>query len=203
MEAGPALPGRRDRYHDLDPAVVYVSLSVLDIDEAVTFFADVVGFCEVDVRLHTAEDEALWGLSDAPRRTAVLLGGATFLELIEYGRAVGAASPEKEPLRAQGFKTVAVGYRDPDDTRGLFERVKAAGLRWTVEQPESFIGGNHVAGAVAHHMKTLSVLLELEQQFGYRPEPPRWWRPPAAGEAEVRHAAKADRRLPVQFSAPS
>ena len=29
-------------------------------------------------------------------------------------------------------------------------------------------------------MKTLSVPLELERQFGYSPEPQKWWPPPNA-----------------------
>lgn len=27
-----------------------------------------------------------------------------------------------------------------------------------------------------YHMKTLSVPFELERQFGYSPEPPKWWK---------------------------
>ncbi len=32
MEEGPMLPGERDRYHDLEPAVVYVAVSVTGLD---------------------------------------------------------------------------------------------------------------------------------------------------------------------------
>jgi hypothetical protein len=31
-------------------------------------------------------------------------------------------------------------------------------------------------------MKTLSVPLEVERQFGFTPEPPKWWRPPTTRE---------------------
>ncbi|QYE37121.1 hypothetical protein KZX46_22275 (plasmid) [Polymorphobacter sp. PAMC 29334] len=178
MEEGPRLPGDRDRYHDLGPAVVYVAASVTDIDDAVGFFRDVVGLEPCDVQLHSSKDEALWGLPDAKRTVVTLRGGTTFLELVHYARPAGRARPLDDGLDRQGFKTIAVGSRDPLDTESVFRRVKAAGLGWTVAEPASFVGGNHVIGAVAHHMKTLSVPHEVERQFGFSPEPAKWWRPP-------------------------
>ncbi len=182
MEEGAALPGERDRYHDLEPAVVYVTLSVTDLDEATAFFRDVVGLEAVDVELHAADQERLWGLPDARRRTAVLRGGTTFLEVVQYETPAGRPRPLDDGLDRQGFKTIGVGHRDPEETGGVFQRVKAAGLDWTVPEPASFIGGNHVVGALAHHMKTLSIPLEVERLFGYSPEPPKWWRGPAKPE---------------------
>ena len=180
MEEGAGLPGERDRYHDLDPAVVYVAASVSDLDAAVAFFSDVVGLERVEVELHTADQERLWGLPNARRRIATLRGGTTFLELVHYEAPSGRPRPLHDALDRQGFKTVAVGYRDPALTGEVFARVKAAGLGWTVAEPASFMGGNHVIGEVAHNLKTLSVPHEVERQFGYSPEPPKWWRPPAA-----------------------
>ena len=181
MEEGPGLSGERDRYHDLEPAVAYVAASVTDLDDAIAYFGDVVGLERVDVELHAAEHERLWGLPDARRRIALLRGGTTFLELVQYEAPAGRPRPLDDGLDGQGFKTVAVGFRDPARTGDIFRRVKAAGLDWTVAEPASHIGGNHVIGAVAHHMKTLSVPHEVERQFGYSPEPPKWWRPPAHG----------------------
>ena len=182
MEEGAALPGERDRYHDLDPAIVYVAVSVTDLDAAIAYFGDVVGLERVGIELHTAGQERLWGLPDARRRTAILRGGTTFMELVQYEAPAGRPRPLDDALDRQGFKTVAIGFRDPAATGRVFERVKAAGLGWTVAEPASFVGGNHVIGAVAHHMKTLSVPLEVERQFGYSPEPPKWWRPPGPPE---------------------
>lgn len=179
MEEGPTLLGDRDRYHDLDPAVVYVAVSVTDLEEAIAYFGEVVGLEPVDGELHAPDQERLWGLPHARRRTALLRGGTTFLELVEYEVPAGRPRPLDDRLDGQGFKTVAVGYRDPAETGELFRRVKAAGLDWTVPEPASFIGGNHVIGAVAHRMKTLSVPFELERQFGYSPEPQKWWRGPS------------------------
>lgn len=178
MEEGPGLPGERDDYHALEPAVVYVAVSVTDLDEAVAYFGDVVGLEKTDVKLHSSDEERLWGLPNARRRTVVLRGGTTFMELVQYETPVGRPRPLDDGLDRQGFKTVAIGFRDPVETGGIFGRVNAAGLGWTVAEPASFIGGNHVVGAVAHHMKILSVPHEVERQFGYSPEPPKWWRPP-------------------------
>ena len=179
MEEGEGLLGKRDRYHDLDPAVVYVAVSVTDLEDAQAYFGNVVGLEAVDGELHTRDHEALWGLAGARRRTALLRGGTTLMELVQYESPAGRPRPLDDGLDRQGFKTVAVGFRDPSDTGAIFRRVKEAGLRWTVAEPLSHVGGNHVVGAVAHYMKTLSVPLELERQFGYSPEPQKWWRPPA------------------------
>lgn len=177
LEDGPGLPGVRECYHDLAPAIVYVTVSVTDLDAARTYFGDVVGLQQEDIQLHSADHERLWGLPDAQRRTAILRGGSVFLELVEYLTPTGRPRPLDEALDGQGFKTIAVGFRDPIETGRIFERVKAAGLNWTVAEPASFIGGNHVIGEVAYRMKTLSVPNELERQFGFSPEPLKWWRP--------------------------
>ena len=60
-------------------------------------------------------------------------------------------------------------------------RVSEAGVRWTVAGPLSYIGGNHVVGAVAHDRGMLSVPPELERQFGFLPQPQAWWCPPSGG----------------------
>ena len=187
MEEGAALPGERDRYHGLDPAVVYVAASVPDLAEAECYFADVVGLERVDVALHWSDHERLWGLAGAQRDTVVLRGGSVYLELVQYRVPAGRPRPLDDGLDFQGFKTVAVGHRDPTLTGGIFARVKAAGLDWTVPEPKSFIGGNHVVGAVALHMKTLSVPIEVERAFGYSPEPQKWW----AGSATAATAPQA------------
>lgn len=179
MEDAPDLPGRRERYHDLDPSIVYVAASVADLEESTAYFRDVVGLTQVDCELHVLEDEALWGLAGARRTTAILRGGTTFLELVAYERPAGRARPLDDGLNIQGFVTVAFGARDPAESGVIFHRVRRAGLTWTVSDPASFIGGNHVVEPVALHMKTLSVPHELEGQFGYAPAPARWWRPPA------------------------
>ena len=179
MEEGAGLPGDRDHYHDLEPAIVYVAVSVTDLDEALAYFGDVVGLERVNVTLHGADEEKLWGLPDARRKVATLRGGTTFMELIEYETPAGRPRSLDDGLACQGFKTIAVGYRDPAQTGEVFRRVKLAGLDWTVTEPASFVGGNHVVGAVAHHMKTLSVPLEKERQFGFSPEQPKWWSPQA------------------------
>ena len=172
-------PGKRDEYHDLEPAVVYVSVSVTDLEESLSFFGNVVGLKSTECNLHNPDHEALWGLPNARRRVAWLRGGNTYLELVQYEFPVGRPRPLDDNLGFQGLKTIGVGNREPADTEEIFRRVKTAGLSWTVPDPTSHIGGNHVVGAVAHHMKTLSVPHEVERQFGYSPEPAKWWAPPS------------------------
>ena len=176
MEEGDGLPGTRDRTHDLEPALVYVAASVPNLREAQEFFGAAIGLEPAHASLHEPEHETLWGLPGARRQTALLRGGTVFLELVQYEDPAG--RPPDGGLDRQGFKTIAVGFRDPADTGAIFRRVEEAGLGWTVAAPASHVGGNHVVGAVAQHMKTLSVPPELERQFGFSPEPDRWWRPP-------------------------
>ncbi len=186
MERGAGFPGECGRHHDLEPSVVYATASVPNLDEAVSFFRDVVGLPEANIELHAPDHEHLWGLPGARRRVATLRGGTVFLELAQYEWPAGRPRPLDDALDRQGLKTVAVGFRDPAETAGVFARVKAAGLDWSVPQPASHIGGNHAVGAVAHRLKTLSVPPELERQFGFSPEPPRWWSAPAPAERNPR-----------------
>jgi len=175
MEEGSALPGERERYHDLAPAVVYASVSVTSLEEAGDFFRNVVGLERVEFELHAPEHERLWGLPHARRKTLLLKGeGSVLLEIVEYEAPMGRPRPIDDRLDFTGFKTVGICHRDPADTEALFHRVKEAGLDWTVSNPTSFIPGNHVIGAVAHHMKTYSVPPDYEQVFGFKPEKPRW-----------------------------
>ena len=175
MEEGDALPGERERHHDLAPAVVYVSVSVTSLEEAHDFFIDVVGLEQVDLGLHASEHERLWGLPHARRRMLLLKGeGSVLLEIVEYEKPAGRPRPIDDRLNFTGFKTIGICHRDPRDTEALFNRVREAGLEWTVSKPPSFIPGNHVIGAVAHHMKTYSVPFDYEQVFGFMPEKPRW-----------------------------
>ena len=175
MEEGATLPGDRERFHDLRPAVVYATVSVTCLEEARAYFCDVVGLRQADVDLHSPEHERLWGLPNARRKTLVLRGqGTVFLEVVQYEAPMGRPRPVDDRLNMTGFKTLGICHRDPKDTEALFHRVIDAGLDWTVPDPSSFIPANHVVGAVAHHMKTYSVPPDYERVFGFFPEKNRW-----------------------------
>jgi catechol 2,3-dioxygenase-like lactoylglutathione lyase family enzyme len=175
MEEGETLPGQRERYHDLAPAVVYATVSVTSLEEARGYFCDVVGLKQADVNFHSPDDERLWGLPNARRKTLILRGeGTVYLEIVQYEAPVGRPRPIDDRLNITGFKTLGICHRDPKDTEALFHRVKEAGLEWTIPNPPSYIPGNHVVGAVAHHMKTYSVPPEYERVFGFMPEKNRW-----------------------------
>ena len=175
LEEGDALPGRRERYHDLTPAVVYATVSVTCLNEARGYFCDVVGLKRTSMDIHLPDHEKLWGLPNACCKTLTLRGeGSVFLEIVQYETPIGRPRPIDDRLNMTGFKTLGICHRDPKDTEALFHRVREAGLEWTVPDPPSFIPGNHVIGAVAHHMKTYSVPSEYERVFGFMPEKNRW-----------------------------
>ena len=94
FEEGTATPGGiRPRFYDLVPAVVYVTLSVADLDEARRFYVDALGLEEEpDTVLHEPEDESVWGLDDVRRQSFVARGGDVYLEVVQY------EEPTAEPL---------------------------------------------------------------------------------------------------------
>lgn len=113
------------------PAVVRtMRASVPSLEDARHTYVDAMGLQVVeDFQLHSAEDEALWGLPQA-RADALLLRAANFLvELVQY------ESPEARPwppgyrICDQGFMNIALGYRDNPDHENAFAHATGQGMR--------------------------------------------------------------------------
>ena len=111
------------------PAVRFVTLSVPDIDEARRFWCAGLGLAEVDVALHRADHELLWGLPGGMRKSATIAAGAAFIELVEYHSPAPRWRPPGYLLSDQGILNVALGTGEERTFAATYERVIRAGYR--------------------------------------------------------------------------
>jgi len=185
FEEGSATPGGiRPRFYELEPAVVYLAVSVPELGEAKRFFGDALGLVErQDVVLHEAADEALWGLAGAKADRIVLQGGDVFLELVRYEDPVGRPKPEGHVMSDQGFMNGAVGFRDSVVLKMTFDRLVAAGYVPNIGAP-SGAGGTYVNDAQGNTAELLVCPRELDDSFGFSPRTPLY-RPPSWQRAEL------------------
>ena len=113
------------------PAVVRsMRVSVPSLEDARHSFVDAMGLQPVaGFQLHTAEDEASWGLPDARAKTLLVRSANFLVELVEYL----APEPQRWPagyrISDQGFMNIALGYRDTTDYDRSFERAISQGMR--------------------------------------------------------------------------
>jgi catechol 2,3-dioxygenase-like lactoylglutathione lyase family enzyme/uncharacterized protein YndB with AHSA1/START domain len=113
------------------PAVVRsIRVSVPGLEDARRSFVDAMGLQPVDgFQLHTAEDEASWGLPDARAKTLLVRGTNFLVELVEYQ----SPEPERWPagyrISDQGLMNIALGYRDNADYDRSFEWATSKGMR--------------------------------------------------------------------------
>ena len=172
IEDGSGAPGgERPSHHPVDPAIVYATVSVPDLEVARVFFARTLGMPEVDASsLHTVAMESLWGLGDAQRDALVVRAGDSFVEIVQYVRPIGRAKPDGYRLSDQGLMNVAVGYRQRADLPPLVETLSAAG-----SPPTSPLLDNQLpAGAYVHapdgtSVEVLAVPPEFDSATGFAP----------------------------------
>jgi catechol 2,3-dioxygenase-like lactoylglutathione lyase family enzyme len=110
--------------------------SVPNLQAAREDFVNAMGFQEVeDYRLHSPDDEAMWGLPGACASTVVLRAKNFLLELVEY------QSPGPRPRAAdyllsdQGFMNVALGYRGNHQYDSAFAHAVRHGMRPNSPKP--------------------------------------------------------------------
>jgi catechol 2,3-dioxygenase-like lactoylglutathione lyase family enzyme len=111
-----------------------ISISVGDLDQALAFYRDWVGFTQVgDYALDPHEIEALWRLPEGTRARSVLLkseGPTTLLELLDFGqRSRKIIRPNPRGLDL-GYWGMSLKVHDLD---GIVEDLKARGYRWSSE----------------------------------------------------------------------
>lgn len=189
LEEGAATPGGiRPRFYDLAPALVYVALSVRDLEASRRFFCDTLGLAEEpELALHRPEHEALWGLAGARRESFVARGGDVYLEVVRYDDPVGAAKPDGHLLSDQGFMNVALGYRTLDGVVAARTRVVDAGYHANNPAPTG-PGATYVLDEQQTSVELFHVPREMDPELGFAPRPshrrqPAWPRtetPPAS-----------------------
>jgi catechol 2,3-dioxygenase-like lactoylglutathione lyase family enzyme len=123
MEENEALsPGVRRRHFDLDPFVVYAAVSVADIAASRDFFGRVVGLPIVENHLHRPEEEALWGLGGADRRSFLADTGDMLIEVVEYRAPRGRPKPADHRLSDQGIMNIALRSTSKARVQGIIDR---------------------------------------------------------------------------------
>jgi catechol 2,3-dioxygenase-like lactoylglutathione lyase family enzyme len=172
LEEGGATPGGiRPRFYDLVPAVVYVAISVPDLDVARRFFVETLGLAEEpQTVLHPPELEALWGLEGATRESFVARGGDVYLEVVSYSEPAGQPLPGDHLLSDRGFMNTALGYREPEAVAATHERVIANGYRDNFRVPQS-TGGTYLNDHQGNTLELLLVARELDPALGFAPQP--------------------------------
>lgn len=115
-------PGVRHRHFDLDPFIVYATVSVADIAASRDFFGRVVGLPLIDNHLHCAEDEALWGLAGATGESFLADTGDMLIEVVEYRSPRGRPRPADHRLSDQGIMNIALRATAKPRIQGIIDR---------------------------------------------------------------------------------
>jgi catechol 2,3-dioxygenase-like lactoylglutathione lyase family enzyme len=188
FEEGDATPGGiRPRFYELVPAIVYVALSVSDLDTARRFYVDALGLEEESgTVLHRPEDEAVWGLADVRRDSFVARGGDVYLEVLRYERPEPRPLPADRLLSDQGFMNVAVGTRDGAELGAAYERAVAGAFVANSPAPR-VAGGTYVNDGLGTTAELLVAPREFDAGFGFAPQPTfrrrQSWPQPSVGPA--------------------
>jgi catechol 2,3-dioxygenase-like lactoylglutathione lyase family enzyme len=112
------------------PAVVRtMRASVPNLADAQQTYVDALGLQVIEnFRLHSGQDEALWGLPGA-RATSLLLRSDNFLvELVEYSSPQPRPWPPGYSIADQGFMNIALGYRDSKQYDQYLEHAVRQGM---------------------------------------------------------------------------
>jgi catechol 2,3-dioxygenase-like lactoylglutathione lyase family enzyme len=123
----------------------HVAISVRDIDRALAFYRDLLGFAlewEMDHVRGEFVDEIV-GLKDVDMRMAMLAGHGTRLELFQYHHPRG---EDRGPRRQCDYGITHICLL-VEDVRGLYERLAAAGVAF-MAAPR-----NHRPGGWVTYMK--------------------------------------------------
>ncbi len=104
-----------------------LTLSVPNLEQALSYFIGVLGMERANATLHTPEMEGLWGLEGAKTRSALLWCGDFLLELVEYLSPRGKARPEDEQIGDAGIWHAAVRFKKGKYIKQAFREARRAG----------------------------------------------------------------------------
>jgi len=128
------------------PGVLSVGTTVADLDRAVAFYADVLGFREIDRRETWGRPlEELTGVFGARALAATMrLGDETFV-LTQYLTPRGRAVPEDARSNDRTFQHIAIVVRDID---AAYARLRERGVRHVSTAPQTLPDWNPAAGGI-------------------------------------------------------
>ena len=139
--------------------IEHTALSVPDIDRAIAFYCDVLGF--------TLEWRAGWdkgakplddlvGFSDSAAKVAMIRLGDTRIEIFEFEGVAPGSHDQDRPVSAHGITHIGLLVSGVEDE---YERLKTAGVRFNA--PPADVGGGSFC---AYGRDPFGNFLEIREQ---------------------------------------
>lgn len=170
LEDGPSVPGYpRARVHGLDPAIVYATASVSDLQDARHFYGSVIGLPILPLEtLHMPGDEALWGLAGASRSGFVVQTASGLIEVVHYSAPAGRPRRPDYRFSDQGIMNVGLFTRRAETVQAVIDRLDAEG-----RPPGSLVTGAETLGTyvldAGREVEFFACPPELEAYLGFTP----------------------------------
>lgn len=170
MEEVADLPGGvRPAHYDVDPAFIYVTMSVSDLEASRAFYSHSLGLEILPLEvLHEPEDESIWGLGGALRDGFVVAAGQVFVEILAYSHPFARPKPTGHMISDQGIMNVAFGTRDRTVIEAIVARLDAEG-----KGPPRMLEGPDILGTYLLDQEREVELFawppELDAAIGFKP----------------------------------
>ena len=147
-------------------------MTVPDIQQAQSFFADVLNVKVADAPAHDKTHEALWGLGGADPELITLTDGRMFVELANYGEETR-GWPEGYRFSDQGVLNIAFG--NSTDKQDYLDTRRRVELSPHTAHPEASLGpdlqGTYVTSDQGFSVETFYWAYPAWAQFGLLPAP--------------------------------
>lgn len=173
LEDAPGLIGYpRERVHGIDPVLLYATSSVGNLEDARTFYGDIIGLPLLPLEhLHSASHENLWGLSDSRRSGFVAQVGDGFLEIVQYAYPSGKPRRHDYCCSDQGMMNVGLFTRETQTLQCVIDALDAEG-----RPPHSLNIGPGILGTYildqGREVELFSCPPEVEPMIGLNPAMP-------------------------------
>jgi len=155
---------------DEGPHIVYATSSVADLGAARRFHEELLGLAiEPLEKLHSGEDEALWGLGGATRDGFLANAGGHYLEILHY--ADGRPEPDDRRLCDQGIMNIALGARSRLPVEAALKRLGNGGF----VPPHIVDWGESLCGYITergHEVELAAIPESFDSVIGFTPAAP-------------------------------
>lgn len=161
----------RERHFDLDPFIVYATASVSDIGKARAYYGETIGLPISENRLHSLEDEALWGLAGARRSSFTAEADGLLVEVVEYSSPRGRPKGDDALISDQGMMNIALRGTDKTLVGAIIDRAHKAGAKPTALVSNGPLIGTYLT-ARGCEVELLAAPLAFDPAIGLAPGEP-------------------------------